>query len=114
MRFLNILFVLILSVACGKSASNGSSSAPRQQQTSDGPCLDADGIEIPSCDLLRADGNGFELLESMIDVTADISASDITFHQSRMANDAGRRLKCETAVKDGEVLRYSMMGDTLE
>jgi hypothetical protein len=108
MRLVSFFFILILSASCGQDNSGGGSSASSRRGLCD---LNGSSVE---CETIRgADGEGIDLLESVIEVPVKIENSDITFQADRSASEAGRRINCKTAVKNGEVYRFALRGEKL-
>lgn len=108
MKLVTLLTILILSVSCGKNGGSSSSSREEQQ---DG-C--AQGGRMVACETIEgADGNGIDLLETMIDVPVKISGTDVTFLSDKSSSTKGRRIACDTTVKNGEIYRVALRGDTL-
>jgi hypothetical protein len=107
MRLVSLLFIMILSVSCGQDSGSTSSSSPER-----GICsLNGNAV---ACESIRgADGQGIDLLDSMIDVPIKIENADITFLADKAATDQGRRIKCSVGVKDGEVYRFALRGNKL-
>lgn len=107
MKFASLLVILLLSASCGKE---GTSSSPSSRAA--GRC-DLNGRSV-ACESIRgADGLGIDLLESMIDVPVQVTSSEIMFQEEKVALTQGRRIECRTAVKKGEVYRYTLRGDAL-
>lgn len=107
MRLVSLLTILILSASCGQDGGSGSSSSSRR-----GLC-DLNGSTV-ACESIRgADGQGVDLLESVIDVPVKIENADITFQADKSAVSTGRRINCKTSVKNGEVYRFALRGEKL-
>ncbi len=104
MRFLLVILTLTALISCGKN-SESSSSAPQAQQ------CEVDGHSV-SCDSIY-DGLGVDILDSQIDAPATVTASDISFNESRTTRTEGRRIECTTTVTKGDVYHYSVNGDVL-
>lgn len=108
MKFASLLVILLLSASCGKDGASSSSSTSRGA----GQC-NLNGRSV-ACESIRgADGLGIDLLESMIDVPVQVTSSEIMFQEEKVALTQGRRIECRTAVKKGEVYRYTLRGDAL-
>lgn len=106
MRFLLIFLLLTAVVSCGKKSGGGSASAdPEAQQ------CEVNGVVV-SCDSIY-DGLGVDILDAAIDVTANVSASAITFTQARSVKSQGRRIDCSISVNSGDVYHYTVSGDSL-
>jgi hypothetical protein len=107
MKLVSLIAILILTVACGKDGgSKGSAATPSDSCNLNGRAVACQSIQ-------GTDGQGVDLLESMIDVPVKISESEITFLADKSATSQGRRISCKTAVKNGEVYRFAVRGDTL-
>lgn len=110
MKLVPLLFIIALSVACGKQEGGGSGSSTKQEQQ--GRC-DLNGRSV-ACESIRgADGLGIDLLEAMIDVPVKIQGAEITFLQDKSAVSTGRRINCKLAVKNGEMYRFALRGEKL-
>jgi hypothetical protein len=106
MRLVSLCFVLLLYAACGQQGGSGSSSS------NDGRC-NLNGRSV-ACESIRgADGQGIDLLDSMIDVPIKVQDAEITFMSDKVALAQGRRIDCRVAVKNGEVYRFAVRGDKL-
>lgn len=107
MRLVSLLAILILSASCGQDSGGGSGSSGRR-----GIC-DLNGREVACESIQGADGQGIDLLESVIDVPVKIENADITFLADKSAISTGRRINCKTSVKNGEVYRFALRGERL-
>lgn len=107
MRFVSLIFILILSVACGKDGGGGSSSSSKS-----GSCS-LNGRSVACQSIQGADGLGVDLLDAMIDVPIKIQDAEITFLADKSAMSTGRRINCKTSVKNGEVYRFALRGSRL-
>lgn len=111
MRLASLMFLLVLSVSCGKDGGGGSSKSLSATAESDSCNLNGRAV---ACESIRgADGEGVDLLESMIDVPVKITDADIQFLADKTSSNQGRRISCETKVKNGEVYRFALRGDKL-
>jgi hypothetical protein len=108
MRLVSLLFILILSASCGQESGEKSSSSPTKR----GLC-DLNGNSVDCQSITGADGQGIDLLESVIDVPVKIENADITFLADKSALSTGRRINCKTSVKNGEVYRFALRGEKL-
>lgn len=106
MKLVSLLAILILSVSCGKDGGGSSSSSKR------GIC-ELNGRAVQCEQINGADGLGVDLLETMVDVPVVIDGSEIRFTQDKTATSQGRRISCQTSVKNGEVYRFALRGDRL-
>ena len=105
MRYVPLLLALMFVVSCGKESSKTNS---RQESNT---CL-YEGDE--KCDTIQAaDGLGIDLLDTIVDVSINVSNSEITFLESKVSRQEGRRISCETEVRNGEVYRFSVNGNKL-
>lgn len=109
MRLVSLFAIMILAASCGQNGGGGSSSS--SSNGGNGSC-NLNGRNV-ACESIRgADGLGVDLLESMVEVPVQVSASDITFMADKTATAEGRRITCPTSVKSGETYRYSLRGDS--
>lgn len=100
MRLLPLFFILMLTAACGKQSSSGSSNP--------------DFETAPSLHGMKeADGQGIDLLDVSIDVPIEIRGPEITFLASKKVQEVGRRISCGAAVNNGESYRYDLEGEYL-
>lgn len=107
MKLVSLLALLVLTVACGKdSGSNGSQMAQEES-------CSLNGRAVACASIQGADGQGIDLLESMVDVNVRVTDSEIQFLNAKTASSQGRRINCKTEVKNGESYRYSLSGNTL-
>ncbi len=107
MRLFSLFVILILSASCGKDGGGSSSSAKDR-----GICS-LNGRSV-ACETIRgADGQGIDLLESMIDVPVKMQDAEMTFLADKAATATGRRITCKTSVKNGEVYRLALRGSKL-
>jgi len=110
MRFLSLLFTLILSVSCGQGGGGGGGGT--SSQNNDGSCTQ-DGRSV-ACETIRgADGQGIDLLDSMIEVPVKIQDTEMTFLSDKTALSQGRRIECRVGVKSGEIYRFAVRGQRL-
>lgn len=113
MRLAFLLSLLVLSVSCGQDGGGGSSTnstaaAPQSEES-----CEFNGRAV-ACETIRgADGEGVDLLETMIDVPIKITDADIQFLADKTSSNQGRRISCATQVKNGEVYRFALRGNTL-
>lgn len=98
MRYLSLLFILLMVVSCGKDSS---SSGPAKQQEEMRDTVDT------------TDGLGVDLLDTSIDVSAKVTDSQITFLESKSSVAQGRRIDCKSGVNAGEVYQIALNGDQL-
>lgn len=135
MKLASLILILMLSVSCGNDSGssgrsgggngngNGSVSGngsvteggitEEAQASTDSALCNLNGREV-ACETMRgADGQGVDLLESMIDVPVKISGADIQFMADKTSTAQGRRISCDAKVKSGEIYRYALRGDTL-
>ena len=107
MRLVSLFAILTLLAACGKESGGGGSSA-----SSGGGC-NLNGRAV-ACESIRgADGQGVDLLESMVDAPIQVTDSSITFLADKSSSEQGRRISCPTSVRNGEVYSYALRGDVL-
>jgi hypothetical protein len=107
MRYLPFLFAMMfMSISCGKKSETNSSLAPESTCQLGGMAVACETIE-------GSDGLGVDLLDTIIDVPINLSNSEITFQESKLSADEGRRISCKTQVRNGEVYQYSLRGDQL-
>lgn len=101
-----VLFLISLSllVSCGKDSSVSSK---------DSTGCNLNGRSVACENIQGADGQGIDLLESMVDASIEVTDSSITFLSERTSLVEGRRISCSTAVEQGETYSYSVNGDTL-
>lgn len=107
MKLVSLLAILILSVSCGKDGGGSAGSSSKH-----GVC-ELNGRAIQCEQINGADGLGVDLLETMVDVPVTIDGSEIKFTQDKTATSQGRRINCQTSVKNGEVYRFAQRGDSL-
>lgn len=108
MRPIFVFSFLLLLAACGNDIGGGGSG---KSSSSDGCNLNGRSV---NCESIRgADGQGVDLLESMIDVPIQVTDSSITFMADKTSNSQGRRIDCVSAVKEGETVSYAVQGDNL-
>lgn len=101
MRFLGLIFLLTLTVACGKKSSSSSSSA----------------CEGGTCEGIRqeADMNRpTELLEAKVDTTIKLTSNEIVFLQDASELKEAATTRCDLNVKAGDRYTYARAGDVLE
>lgn len=109
MRLVSLLFILILSASCGQDGGGGSSSAGPKDN---GTCS-LNGRAI-ACEAIEGqDGQGVDLLESMIDAPIKITDAEIMFTADKSSTSQGRRISCSTRVKNGEIYRFAVRGQKL-
>lgn len=112
MRLVSLLVLLALSVSCGKDGG-GSGGASSSSTAQNNDSCDLNGRAV-ACESIRgADGQGIDLLESMIDVPVKITDADIQFLADKTSATEGRRISCQTQVKNGEIYRFALRGNTL-
>lgn len=107
MRLVSLLAILMIAASCGKDGGSSSSSTKSR-----GVC-DLNGRAVACESIQGADGQGIDLLESVIDVPVKIENADITFLADKSAMATGRRINCSTSVKNGEVYRFALRGERL-
>lgn len=107
MRLVSLLAILMIAASCGKDGGSSSSSSTKK-----GVC-DLNGRAVACESIQGADGQGIDLLESVIDVPVKIENADITFLADKSAMATGRRINCSTSVKNGEVYRFALRGERL-
>ena len=115
MKLASLIFIVMLSVSCGKDggSSGGGGGAKESQTSAESTLCNLNGREV-ACESMRgADGQGVDLLESMIDVPVKISGADIQFMADKTSSAQGRRISCVAKVKAGEIYRYALRGDSL-
>ena len=114
MKLASLIFIVMLSVSCGKDGGSGGGGGSKDSRTNAESALcNLNGREV-ACESMRgADGQGVDLLESMIDVPVKISGADIQFMADKTSTAQGRRIACNIKVKSGEVYRYALRGDSL-
>lgn len=108
MKLVSLLAIIILSVSCGKDGGGSSGSSSKQH----GLC-ELNGRSVQCEQINGADGLGVDLLETMIDVPVTIDGSEIKFSQDKTATSQGRRINCQTSVKNGETYRFAQRGSSL-
>lgn len=107
MKLVSLLFILVLSVACGQNGGGSSSSSKS------GSSCSLNGRSV-ACESIRgADGLGIDLLEAMVDVPVKVENSEITFLSDKSAVSNGRRIDCRVSVKNGEMYRFALRGSRL-
>ena len=106
MKLVSLLAILILSVSCGKDGGGSSGSSSKSGCELNGRAVQCEQIN-------GADGLGVDLLETMVDAPYVLEGSEIKFTQDKTATSQGRRISCQTSVKNGEVYRYALRGDRL-
>lgn len=109
MRLVSLLAILMIAASCGK---DGGSSGGSSGKSGSRAC-DLNGRAVACESIQGADGQGVDLLESVIDVPVKIENADITFLADKSAQATGRRINCTTSVKNGEVYRFALRGDKL-
>jgi hypothetical protein len=102
MRLIFLLTSLHLFVSCGQDITGSSSRTPK-----DGYC-DLNGTRVACETIQEGDGEGVDLLESVIEVPVKIDNSDITFLADKTDISVGRRINCKSSVKNGEVYRFAL------
>lgn len=113
MKLASLIFILMLSVSCGKDGGSGGSGSNDSRASTGSALCNLNGREV-ACESIRgADGQGVDLLESMIDVPVKISGTDIQFLADKTSSAQGRRIACVAKVKAGEIYRYALRGDSL-
>ncbi len=108
MKLVSLLAIIILSVSCGKDGGGSSGGSSKS-----GNLCELNGRSVQCEQIQGADGQGVDLLETMIDVPVVIDGSEIRFTQDKTATSQGRRINCQTSVKSGEIYRYALRGDRL-
>lgn len=108
MRLVSLFAILMIAASCGKDGGGSSSSTT----TKSGVC-DLNGRAVACESIQGADGQGIDLLESVIDVPVKIENADITFLADKSAMATGRRINCSTSVKNGETYRFALRGERL-
>lgn len=106
MRLFPVIALLSLLASCGQDSKDASSKVQR------GLC-DLNGASVECSAIEGADGEGIDLLNSIIDVPVRIQDSDITFLADKTASSAGRRITCKASVRNGEVYRFALRGEKL-
>lgn len=107
------LLLLISIVGCGKetTSSSNKSSAKQEEQSKENCLLNHKWVKCSS--LQEADGQGVDVLDTLIDVSAEVGNGTIRFTQPAVSRDQGRRITCITQVETNDTLRYLLQGDTL-
>lgn len=106
------LLLLITLVGCGKESTSHNKSSARQEEQSGDKCL-LNHKWVNCASLQEADGNGVDVLDTLIDVPAQVGNGVITFTAAALSRDQGRRISCVTQVEKGDSLKYELQGDTL-
>lgn len=109
MRLISLFFILALSAACGKQSSSGGSSGISYEK---GVC-NLNGASVPCASMKTADGEGVDLLESMVDVPARVGNNEIVFQADRSNKNLGRRIECGVEIRNGSTYQYNLQGDRL-
>lgn len=109
MRLVSLFFILALTVACGKQSSSGGAGGGSYEK---GMC-DLNGRSVPCATMKSADGEGVDLLESMIDVPARVGNNEIVFEADRANKNLGRRIECGVEVRNGSTYQYNLQGNRL-
>jgi hypothetical protein len=107
MRHIFLLALFILYVSCGQDKVATSSKTPKT-----GFC-DLNGRSVACESIQEADGQGIDLLESVIEVPIKIENTDLTFLAEKSDISIGRRINCKSSVKNGEVYRFALREDRL-
>jgi hypothetical protein len=107
MKLVSLLAILILSVSCGKDGGGSAGSSSKS-----GAC-ELNGRAVQCEQINGADGLGVDLLETMIDAPVVIEGSEIKFMADKTATSQGRRISCQTSVKNGEIYRFALRGSGL-
>ncbi|HLT23346.1 MAG TPA: hypothetical protein VKZ84_07880 [Bacteriovoracaceae bacterium] len=106
------LLLLVLIIGCGKESSSTKQSSTRQEEQSRQNCL-LNHKWVKCSTLEVADGQGVDVLDTLIDVPAQVENGVMTFTRSAINRDPGRRINCVTQVEAGETYKYQLQGDTL-
>ena len=105
-----LLFVLV--VGCGKDSSSNKNSSARQEEEARQKCL-LNNQWVKCSSLADADGQGVDILDTLVDVPAQVGNGVINFTKDGLSRDQGRRISCTTKVESSETYRYELRGDTL-
>lgn len=105
MKFFIFIFFLFTIISCGNNHSKVSSS-------DEGICQ-INNRSIPCDSIQTSDGLGTDLLESMIVVPIKIQDNDIFFLTDKSALSYGRKINCETKVREGEIYRFALRTEGL-
>lgn len=108
MRLISLFFILILSAACGKESSTGGLGGG-----SDKGLCNLNGTTVSCGTMKTADGEGIDLLESLVDVPVRIQNSEIVFQGERANKNLGRRIECGITIKSGDSFKYVLNGNRL-
>lgn len=112
MRIFSLL-LLVLVASCGKDSSSSKNSFERQEEEVNGEKCLLNHQWVKCSSLADADGQGVDILDTLIDIPAQVGNGVITFSQSAVSTDQGRRISCTTKVQASESYRYELQGDTL-
>lgn len=107
------LLLLVFIASCGKDSSSSKSSFARQEEEASGQKCLLNHKWVKCSSLADADGQGVDILDTLIDIPAQVANGVITFSQSAVSTDKGRRISCTTKVEAGDSYRYDLRGDTL-
>lgn len=110
MKFASLLVLLALAAACGKESGGGSGRSLAAGQP--GVC-NLNGRSVACESIHGADGLGIDLLETMVDAPIQVTDSEIQFLGDKESLTQGRRIECRTNVKNGEIYRYTVRGESL-
>ncbi|HLW57743.1 MAG TPA: hypothetical protein VKY27_10180 [Bacteriovoracaceae bacterium] len=109
------LVILISIIGCGEKESNSKkhvSSRQEREENAGQKCL-LNHKWVKCSTLQEADGQGVDVLDTLIDVPAQVGNGVITFTQSAISRDQGRRISCVTQVENGDTYKYTLQGSTL-
>lgn len=110
------LLILITFIGCGEKESNSkkhvSSRQEQEEKGNEQQCL-LNHQWVKCSTLQEADGQGVDVLDTLIDVTAQVGNGVITFTQSAVSRDLGRRINCVTQVESGDTYKYQLEGSSL-
>lgn len=109
MRLISLFFILVLTAACGKQSSGGGGGGSSYEK---GTC-NLNGRSVPCASMKSADGEGVDLLESMVDVPARVGNNEIVFQADRANKNLGRRIECGVEVRNGSTYQFNLQGDRL-
>lgn len=108
MKLITLFFVILLSASCGMEKKTDALSSSKS-----GSVCNLNGKSVPCATIKGADGEGIDLLETLIEVPVNIQNSEIIFLDNKSSFSSGRRISCETKVNKGEVYRFTMRGNRL-
>lgn len=120
MKRVSLLLLVLTFISCGKEQTSKKNVSYDQPEREDRTIFDNDNTmctlnerKVP-CDTIQgADGQGVDLLESMIEVEIKIDDPYITFLSDKEFLASGRRINCHTRVKAQENLRFTLNQDEL-